>query len=266
MNARSLATIALLVAASGAGAQDAKVWYVPGSAKYVVSTSTKTAQEVNGTKQEFEAAGTQNLSVMLGAGKKDSLDLQIVLDSMSIKTNAPGAPDVAKLAGTKLTGFISPLGQVYTAKIVGPDGAEMTANQQVDGLRRFLPRLPASFKAGTTWNDSSNASMPAANGAQMNRSSHTKYTVLGDTTYAGEKAWRIGSETQAKISGKGSQMGSDFTIDGGSTSKAVTYVSAKGVYLGTEGTESQELTVTVEAAGMLIPVTSSTTIKVSRVK
>ena len=265
MNARSLATLSLLVAASGAGAQDAKVWYVPGSSKYVVTSSTKTSQEMQGQKQEFEATGKQQVSVTIGGSKKDSLDLSIVLDSISIASSAPGVPDVSKLIGTKLSGTMSPMGQVYAAKLVGPDGNEVK-NAQVEGLRRFLPKLPASLKPGATWVDSSSSTVPAANGAMMTRNAQTTYTVLGDTTYDGEKAWRIGAETKAKIDGKGQQMGTDFTISGGSTSKATTYVSAKGVYLGTEGTENQDLTVTVDAAGLIIPVTSSTTIKIAKVK
>ena len=263
MHARLVAIFAL-VAASTAGAQDAKVWYVPTTAHYKITTVQKSSQEMNGQKQEFEVTGEQKVSVVLASSKKDSLDLTIVLDSMKMSASIPGAPDPTKLVGMKLNGVMSPFGVMYASKVTGADGAEIK-NQQTEGMRRFLPHLPPVLKMGATWTDSTSGTMPAANGAELNRSAVVTYLVTGDTTVAGEKAWRIAVASKAKITGKGQQMGTDFTIDGGSIGAGTTYVSSKGVYLGMNAVDNQDLIVTVEAAGLIIPVKTTTNTKVEKI-
>jgi hypothetical protein len=263
MIVRLLSASLVLVAAS-AGAQEAAILYKPGSAQYRVTTSTNTTQEMNGQKQDFSVNSTQKLTVTVGSAR-DSLPLTIVLDSIAQQASIPGAPDVSALSGMKLTGTMSPRGRIYSASITGASGSEVS-NQQGEGLRRFLPRLPASMKKGATWTDTVDAVLPAANGAELRRTAEVTYTVLGDTAMAGGKAWKVGMESKAKISGKGSQMGTDFTIEGGSTSSGVTYIAPNGWFLGAEGSENQELLVSVEAAGMLIPINSKTKTSVEKIK
>ena len=73
-------------------------------------------------------------------------------------------------------------------------------------------------------------------------------------------------DSKAKITGKGNQMGADFTIDGGSTGKGMSFVSQNGWFVGMDAQDNQELTVTVAAAGMLIPVVTTTNTKIERIK
>ena len=107
--------------------------------------------------------------------------------------------------------------------------------------------------------------VPAANGAEVTRSAVAIYTVAGDTMLAGEKAWRINVASKAKITGKGQQMGTDYTINGGSVGTGTAYVSSKGIYLGMDSVDNQDLTVVVEAAGLIIPVTTMTKTKVEKI-
>jgi hypothetical protein len=264
MRARFVASF-LLVAGTSLGAQESKLWYTPGSAQYKVTTSTNTTQEMNGQKQEFTASAEQKVSVTIGGGKKDSLALTIVLDSIVQQVSVPGAPDVSKMIGMTLQGTMSTQGKVYESSVKMADGTD-AVSQQGEGMRRFLPRLPAMIKTGNTWTDTISGRIPAANGAEMNRSAIVTYTVLGDTTIAGQKSWKIGMESKAKITGKGNQQGADFTIDGGANGAGVTYVAPNGWFVGMDATENQELTVTVEAAGMVIPIVSATKTKVERLK
>lgn len=264
MHVRSLASL-LLLAASAAGAQESKLLYTPGSAQYKVATTTNTAQEMQGQKMEFSLSSQQTVSVTVGKANKDSLPVTIVLDSISQQTTAPNAPDVSKLNGMKLDGLMSPQGKVYSSTVKTVDGAD-AEGQQGEGLKRFLPRLPASIQKGSSWADTTEAKMPTGNGAELTRNAIITYTVQGDTTIAGQKTWKIELDSRAKITGKGNQMGADFTIDGGSAGKGMTYIATNGWFVGMDASENQELTVTVEAAGMVIPVTTTTKTRVERIK
>lgn len=264
MSAHRVATL-LLFAATTLGAQESKLWYTPGTVRYRISTSSTTAQEMQGQKQEFSASSEQRVSVTIGKAKGDSLPLSIVLDSITQTTNAPMAPDVSKLIGMHLEGVMSPQGRVYTASVKAADGTEAIA-QQTEALKRFLPRLPATIRTGVTWTDTVEAKMPMSNGVELSRSAIVNYAVLGDTTIAGQKVWKISMESKAKVAGKGSQGGADFTIDGGATGHGMTYVAPDGWFVGMDASEQQELAVTVAAVGMIIPVTTSSTTKVERIR
>lgn len=263
MHARPLAF--LLLAAGSLGAQESKLWYTPGTAQYRITTATTTSQEMQGQKQEFSLNSEQKVSVTVGKANKDSLPLSIVLDSIVQNTTAPGAPDVTKLVGMKLDGTMSPQGKLYASSVKTMDGAD-AVNQASEGMKRFLPRLPAMIRNGASWIDTVDVTLPTANGAEVHRSAIVTYTVMGDTAIGGQKAWKIAIDSKAKITGKGNQMGADFTIDGGSAGKGMTYVSPNGWFVGVDAQETQELTVTVEAAGMVIPVVTTTRTKIERVK
>lgn len=264
MQASAIAACLLLAAAS-AGAQESRLWYTPGTARYKVTMSTSTTQEMQGQKQEFSLNSEQKLSVTVGKASQDSLPLSIVLDSIVQQTTAPGAPDVSKLIGMKLDGMMSPQGRIYSSTVKTVDGAE-AMSQASEGMKRFLPRLPALIKPGLTWADTTEATMPTGNGAQLTRNAIVTYTVSGDTTIAGEKTWKIAMDSKAKITGKGNQMGADFTIDGGSAGKGMTYVAPNGWFVGLDASENQDLMVTVEAAGMMIPVTTTTRTRIERLR
>ncbi len=264
MHARSIASLLLLVAGS-LGAQESKLWYTPGTAQYKVVTTTTTSQEMQGQKQEFSLNSEQKVSVTVGKANKDSLPVSIVLDTIAQTTTAPGAPDVTKLIGMKLNGLMSPQGKLYSSKVTAVDGTE-PVSQASEGMKRFLPRLPAMIKAGTTWIDTVDVTMPTGNGAEIHRTAIMTYTVMGDTTIAGQKTWKIAMDSKAKITGKGNQMGADFTIDGGSTGKGMSFVSPNGWFVGMDAQDNQELTVTVAAAGMIIPVITTANTKIERIK
>lgn len=264
MSAHRVATL-LLFAATTLGAQESRLWYTPGTVRYRISTSSTTAQEMQGQKQEFSASSEQRVSVTIGKAKGDSLPLSIVLDSITQTTNAPMAPDVSKLIGMHLEGVMSPQGRVHTASVKAADGTEAIA-QQTEALKRFLPRLPAMIRTGVTWTDTVEAKMPMSNGVELSRNAIVNYAVLGDTTIAGQKVWKISMESKARVAGKGSQGGADFTIDGGASGHGMTYVAPDGWFVGMDASEKQELAVTVAAVGMIIPVTTSSSTKVERIR
>ena len=88
--------------------------------------------------------------------------------------------------------------------------------------------------------------------------------MIGDTTIAGQLAWRVHRTSTLVISGTQSQKDQQITMDGTGTGEAMYYIGANGVYLGSTSTQSMKET--VKAAGIVIPVTQTATSTVTIMK
>jgi hypothetical protein len=65
--------------------------------------------------------------------------------------------------------------------------------------------------------------------------------VTGDTTYAGQRAWRIERTGSIALSGQGTEGGKVLRVAGDGTIRGVQYVSVTGVYLGSKVTQIMRL-------------------------
>jgi hypothetical protein len=91
-------------------------------------------------------------------------------------------------------------------------------------------------------------------------------TMAADTTYAGEKSWRIQRNLVFSLSGAGEQQGMALTIEGTGTGERTDYITSKGAYLGSALMQTSKSTVALPANGMTIPMTTTVTSTVERVK
>ena len=236
--------------------------YAPTSGKYRVETQIKIAQSMMGQTQEFDNASKQLLSVVL-AGGAPAMDLTIVLDSMSSTSSAPGgAPDVSALLGLKLIGKMAPTGLVTDEKAVDKAGTE-PKTPIAQSLKTLFPRLRTGAKVGDSWVDTS-TSKANQNGIETTTTTVTTYTYAGDTTAAGGKAAKVTASAIAKVSGKGNAQGQDLALDGETKSSSTHVVAPAGTYLGGSTSVEAALNVTVEAMGMVIPITQKGTTKIER--
>jgi hypothetical protein len=257
---RAFAAVAVMTAP--AVAQSALGPYAPAAAKYKVTSNTKVAQTMMGQTQEFESSNNQVLSMSM-AKAADALALTLTLDSASVTSTAPGAaPDVSALIGLKFAGTVAPNGKVTSGELTDKAGA-VSKSPIGNGLRAFLPRLQLGATKGASWVDSS-SSTTSQNGADVTTNTVVTYTFAGDTSVAGAKAWKITGASVGKVSGKGNMQGSDFTIEGDVKGLTTSVVSTAGILLGQSGDSDSNLTVTVEAAGLVIPITQKTTAKVDK--
>jgi hypothetical protein len=248
-----------------AGCLDAQQFrYVPGTSQYRLTAVNKLTQEAQGQKVEQEVTSEQRLTVTLGRQGRDTLSFAMTLDSAKVQTSAGTAPDLTGLIGLKVTGALSPIGLVYAAK--GPEGpgSEMAA-PLADEMSRFLPRLRAGLALGTTWTDTTAGKVDQM-GITLDRTVIMTSKVVGDTTYQGERAWRIDRTTQATFAGTGTTQGQPLTMQGSSSGTDNLFVARNGIYLGGLSNTAATIKVILVATGMEVGLTQNQITTIMRVK
>lgn len=259
---RRSAALAALVLSLPAGALSAQAFeYVPGSAQYRLSSNTKLVQEVMGNRNEMETTADYKVTMNVARKAKDTLAVAMTLDSISLKSSGP-MPSLDSLQGLKVNSYVSPTGQFYRAD----DIADPAKAQVAMEIARLLPRLRAKIAAGDTWTDTTKDSQTLMGSLTVERTVISTSKVLGDTTYAGEKAWRIQRSHSTATAGSGDMQGQALTVEGTATGEGIVYISSKGVFLGATSKDSSKQNVTLVANGMVIPVTSESTTTVERIK
>ncbi|MCE2940574.1 MAG: hypothetical protein ACK53A_02395 [Gemmatimonadota bacterium] len=237
--------------------------YAPSTGKYRVDSQIKITQSMGGSTQEFDNASKQLLSVSL-AGRAPTMDLLIVLDSMSTSASIPeAATDPAPLLGMKLTGKMNPAGAISEEKAVDKAGAE-PPSPVAQSLRTLFPRIKPGAKVGESWVDTT-TTKANQNGIETTTTTVTTYTYAADSAAAGGKAAKITAVATSKVAGKGNAQGQDLSLEGETKSTSTYLVAPTGTFLGGASAIEAALNVTVEAMGMVIPITQKGTSKVERV-
>jgi hypothetical protein len=250
MSQRWMALFALVLAApGGAGAQTFA--YTPGTQRYKIEIATQNQRDQNGGRApaEFDYTTTQLITVHLTRRSPDTLAIAVTVDSIE-QQSALDAPkeDLSWARGVKLSGTISPTGQVY--RFNAPADADGNLRGLYEGFRFFLPALRPSLAAGTSWADTSKQ-RSGQRGSFDSVSTQKVVTsrVTGDTTYAGQRAWRIERAGNLSLSGQGTEAGKVLRVVGDGTIKGVQYVSMSGVYLGARVTQIMRLVESFQDTG-----------------
>lgn len=251
----------LALATTTAGAQ--RFEYAPGTSQYRLTAVNKLTQEAQGQKVEQDVTSEQRLTVVLGRQSRDTLRFTMTLDSARVQTSAGPAPDLSALLGLRVTGALSPVGLLYARQ--GPEGpgAEMTA-PIADEMSRFLPRLRSALAVGATWTDTSSGKVEQM-GVSLDRTVITTSKVVGDTTYQGERAWRIERTTEARFAGSGTSQGQPLTMEGTSKGSDSFYVARSGTYLGGLMTNMANIKVILVPSGMEVGLTQNQRTTIARV-
>lgn len=239
--------------------------YSTGTSQYKVTSKTKGAQEMMGQRQDFETSSDQVMTVILAKGMKDTLGLQILIDSMSaIGPMGMAPPGLDKIIGSKITAKVSPFGLFYSVE--PPKDTTNAALAQInEEVGRFLPRIRQKPATGASWTDTTGGKSKM-NGLDIERKIVTKFTVVGDTVVGAEKGWKIGTETNTTMSGSGAPQGQPMTIEGTVVGKGTVVLSQKGVYLGRVANDSSNMKVTLAASGMEVGIISTASTTVKKVK
>lgn len=256
----TVALAALLVTAFGVDAAGAQSFeYATGASRYKLVTQQKITQEAMGQKQDIEANGEQILSVNVARKSKDTLSVTIVVDSISLTNSVMGATDVSGIKGAKFSSLIAPNGVVYSTS--APDSG--AAANLGDELARFLPRVTGKLAMGATWTDTLSGKVKQQ-GLDVERTVITRSKVVGDTTIAGEKAWKIERNSDVKMSGSGTTQGQPISMEGTSTGTGNLYVSPKGTFLSSNSKEDVKMKITLISNGMEIGMTMANTSTVTK--
>lgn len=258
----SLGALPLLASAAALPGQTL-VRYSPGSRHYHLVSVLTRAQDAGGQHAEFKITNDQQWSVKLTAHARDTLEFAYTLDSASLTTDPArqDLPDVSQMKGTEVHGVMSATGKVYSyASSV--DSSDASARNLVEGMSRFLIALPTNAKVGSTWKDTTRATIKQS-GSDLESQTITTSTILGDTTVSGQRAYRIRRSSELSIKGTQAQIGNSMTIDGKGHGDATYYVSTAGVFLGSSSTQAMQLLLTPLDAGQPpIPVTQAVTAKI----
>jgi hypothetical protein len=258
----AMGTVVLAIAPV-APAQSVSFSYAAGAHQYRVQSTTKISQEVNGETNEGELNTRHVLTVDIGRKAKDTLSITYTWDSAAVTTSGGiPAPDLSKVSGTKASGFSSLAGKMYS---FDPGKAAAEGMPDMEEFEMFLPIVtPANKKVGESWVDTLTISGNRG-GIDVNTSIVVTSTFASDTTYAGEKSWRIQRNLAFSVAGAGAQQGMAIVIEGTGTGQRTDYITSKGVYLGSSLTQNAKSTVQVPASGMTIPMTTTVTSKVEKI-
>jgi hypothetical protein len=261
---------AMLVVASTLPALG-QIHYTPSVQHYRLHSTVQRSQEQNGQKTDGVITNEQQVTVTIQAPgskgaltDKDTLQFAVTLDSVNMSSNlAVQLPDVQVMQGTKVSGSMLPSGKVlrFGSDTKVPDGVDRESI--VASMAHFLLTLPPTAGAGTTWTDTATTNV-SKDSSTINTQTITVSKVIGDTTVAGQAAWRVHRTSTLVISGMQAQANQKITMDGTGTGEAMYYIGTNGVYLGS--TASQSMKETVKAAGTVIPVTQTATSTVTIVR
>ncbi|HEU4641895.1 MAG TPA: hypothetical protein VFS44_05510 [Gemmatimonadaceae bacterium] len=257
--------VVMLAALAGATALPAqgRIAYAPGARRYHLISVVTRSQEVNGQKSDFKLTNEQQVSVNLSAHGKDTLDFAYTIDSSRIASDPPvPLPDVAKMQGMKVSGTMSPLGKVFTITSSRPTD-DPDAKVLMEGMGRFLIALPRGAKVGSTWTDTLR-NVVNHDGNDIATSTITTSKIVGDTTFAGEKAWRVQRTSVLTLKGTQNQNGQQLRVEGNGTASSMYYLGAAGAYLGSAGEQHMQMTIDVPGSGP-VPMVQSVTSKVELV-
>ncbi|HEY7861298.1 MAG TPA: hypothetical protein VIB98_07610 [Gemmatimonadaceae bacterium] len=261
MNA--LRYFALLLAAGTLPALG-QIHYAPTTQHYRLHSTVRRITEQNGEKSDGTITNDQVVTMAIQAshGKsaltdKDTLHFAVSLDSTNMSsTLAVQLPDVSVMQGTTVTGDMRPTGEVlnFRSDTKATDGVDRESI--VASMAHFLVPLPASATNGTNWTDTASTNV-SKDSYSIQTTTITTSSVVGDTTYGGQKAWRVRRQSVFKMTGTQKQTNQVVSSVGDGTGDGMYYISSHGVYLGS--TASQKMNMTVKSAGTVIPVVQTVT-------
>jgi hypothetical protein len=161
-----------------------------------------------------------------------------------------GAAALESLRGKTFRMVVTPMGKTVT--FTPPDTTTMMALTG-DMFRDFLPTLPASLAAGTTWVDTVNT--PAGTGPmRIATQSIRTHRVIGWETRDGKRALHVTTTGSYTLTGEGEQGGAPLQLNGTGTATSDRFISADGIYLGMTVNDSTNVKVNVVSMGLEVPV------------
>lgn len=253
-----MSAVLALVTAVPAGAQVFR--YAPDEAAFRATVETRVTREMGGQRMEDEITQQQRFRVSLRPQGADTLQIGITLDSASVVARTSGPQDTRALIGLKVEGLVSPLGAVYSSKLVHGDLG--LAGPLIAGeLVKLLPRMRGDLRAGLTWTDTTTEQVEMF-GIPISRRTITVSKVEGDTAIAGQRAWRVNRTADVSFKGEGSVQGQAITLTGTSAASGHILVGHAGKYFGSSQRDS--VTTNFRSAAMNISVTQTQQTRVSR--
>lgn len=254
----ALLAVASAVLLAGCGSAGAPEETAPAVERFAYGPFRATYEGVShGTVEQMGQSITFGVRFFLSAaaaGAGDAARLTLTVDSIpELAGQGATAEDAAAAAGMTFSGILSPTGEIVTFR--GGEDAESQFVQQLrTGFQRFFPLVPEGGAApGATWTDSVQTTSGGSD-MEILVEMVTRSEALAWVDYGGQRALHVLRVSDYVLSGAGSQMGTEFTIDGTGVRHEHRYLSASGVYLGGTAADTSNATAVVAAMGMEIPI------------
>ena len=249
------AILAALLVAPPTRPQRSTFAYQPGTYRYAVATTVERTQDQPADRPPFtfQVVTKEQVSLTLAPSADDTLDLTITVDSISVSSSltAP-APNLDRIRGAKLKGKISPTGRVYAFQ--APTNADPETAALYGAFRRFLIPLPSTtVSVGSRWVDTTTDRV-TKEGLDVTTRTITTSRVAGDTTIAGQPAWRVERNSVVEAHGAGTEAGRQLKLRNDGTIAGTHYISARGVYLGSTSTQRAEMLLSAGESDTSMPI------------
>jgi hypothetical protein len=240
--------------------------YVKGKTyKYKEEVKFNSVQEVNG--QEMKATGsTFSLMKMIVESVSESgeitftsslEDLRVTTKMMTMDTTMV----MKELLNRNIQTMISRTGKMIDQKI--PDTVKTgdkfmdRGNSLLTVHKEFVVFPEKALKSGDTWKDERT---DTTSGTQMVTKTDIVYTLIGIEEKNGHTCLKTGFTGTTEISGKMTQMGMEFFMEGsGETSGTVWFDKESCIIILKESNNDQDMTMALTGqVQMTIPITSTT--------
>ena len=235
---RRTLTTSLAIALSAAALPAQAIRYAPGQYRYAIVDSIKRSDVRGDAKQSYTIVATQAMAVLLTPRGSDSLRVRYTLERNRLTSDLPvQLPQVEKLEGTVVEGTMTASGRMIRHTYHSPDSLSLEVAALADNMTQFLLWVTPGATVGRSITDTT-SSRQTDGGSDITERTVTTTTIEGDTTFAGQKAWRIRRDTETHVDGVLMQEGNALQESGGGNGTGYFYVSKSGVYLGSSAKSS----------------------------
>lgn len=240
--------------------------YAPFSQTYVIVSHAKQEQEVGGqiTTVEYTMRWRMTAATDPSGGEAG---LTMTIDSAPTITGT-GADlvqgDVARAAGATFVGTLTSEGRVVG--LHGGDSTNAFLQQLAQSAERFFPRVPAGGAVpGVQWSDTLSTST-VSGGLETHLAFVSRSVAGGWVDRDGVQALEVMTDTDYTLVGGGAQMGTEIDLEGTGSRHGIAYLAADGRFLGGTSADTSNMTATVAAMGMMIPIVQTRHDTVSAVR
>lgn len=186
---------------------------------YQNTVTTVQDLEMMGQSMKTEIKTDMGFTAVSKAKQAQNLVFGITIDKFRVDIDGPrgnSSPDTSGILGKGFDMTLSPQGKeldVAGAAALTYETSPFTKSSLKSLFHRIFPDLPSHpVKVGDTWGSVNDTTTD--NGAKINTRLEYIYTLEGFETVDGLECVRITGKMTGTMEGKGSQMGSDYTLSG----------------------------------------------------
>jgi len=184
------------------------------------NSQVKVIQDMAMIGQKNESLTDLTFSGLAKPKDGENLVLNITVDQLDVSLSTMQgdfSPDTSGIVGKSFDMTLSPLGDeldVAGAGELSYETSPFTKSSLLPSFARIFPDLPPHpVKQGDTWTSKSSTTTEE-NGTTIRTPIEYAYTLAGYETVAGKACAKITGKMTGTLEGEGSQMGSDFTLNG----------------------------------------------------